>query len=146
MWNRLALLGQQARIQSFWRDVFSLSHTRAPPASPAQLVEVTPKNSTQDKRALLQSCVLRLGFFQDGDVGVGVFPEGEEIFVGGQRPDAGGIGICSLRGSRLQGIGTRHSQMRQRSRPAVPDDTAVVDDFLELGGGLCALSGCQVCL
>jgi hypothetical protein len=39
---------------------------------------------------------------QDGDVGVGVgvFPEREEIFVGGERPDAGGIGIRSLLGSR----------------------------------------------
>ena len=81
---------------------------------------------------------------QDGDVGVGVFPEGEEIFVGGERPDAGGIGIRSLRSSRLQGIGTSHSQMRQRSRPAVPDDAAVVEDLLELGGGGTALSGCQI--
>ena len=63
---------------------------------------------------LLQLRVLRLGFFQDGDVGVGVFPEGEEIFVGGERPDAGGIGIRSLRGSQLQGVGASHSQMRQR--------------------------------
>jgi hypothetical protein len=31
--------------------------------------------------------VLRFGFFQDGDDGVGIFPEGEEIFLGG------GIGI-----------------------------------------------------
>jgi len=38
--EELLLLGQQARIQSFWRDVFSLSHTRAPPASPAQRVGV----------------------------------------------------------------------------------------------------------
>ena len=30
---------------------------------------------------LLQLRVLRLGFFQDGDVGVGVFPEGEEVLV-----------------------------------------------------------------
>src|SRR5262245_19413512 len=30
---------------------------------------------------LLQLRVLCLGFFQDGDVGVGVFPEGEEILV-----------------------------------------------------------------
>jgi hypothetical protein len=30
----------------------------------------------------LQPCVLGFGFFQDGDVGVGVFPEREEIFVG----------------------------------------------------------------
>jgi hypothetical protein len=32
-------------------------------------------------RQLLQLRVLGLGFFQDGDVGVGVFPEGEEIFI-----------------------------------------------------------------
>jgi hypothetical protein len=38
VWNRLALLGQQARIQSFWRALFSLSHTDAPPASPVQLI------------------------------------------------------------------------------------------------------------
>jgi hypothetical protein len=34
-------------------------------------------------RGLFQLCVFRLGFLQDGDVGVGVFPEGEEILVGG---------------------------------------------------------------
>ena len=32
---------------------------------------------------LLQLRVLRLCFLQDGDVGVGVLPEGEEIFVSG---------------------------------------------------------------
>src|ERR1700675_3345088 len=36
--------------------------------------------------------------------------------------------------------------MRQRSRPAVPDDPAMVENFLKLGGGSPALSGCQVCL
>jgi hypothetical protein len=74
---------------------------------------------------LLQLCVLRLGFFQDGDVGVGVLPEREEIFVGCERPDAGGIGIRSLRSSRLQVVGTSHAKMRQRSCPAVPDDAVV---------------------
>ena len=38
-------------------------------------------------KRLLQLRVLRFGFLQDGDVGVGVFPEGEEIFVGGERSD-----------------------------------------------------------
>src|SRR5712691_11007242 len=37
--------------------------------------------------------ILRLGFLQDGDVGVGVFPECEEIFVGGERPSARSISI-----------------------------------------------------
>ena len=46
---------------------------------------------------LLQLRVLRFGFFEDGDVGVGVFPEGEEIFVGGERPDAGSITVQSKR-------------------------------------------------
>jgi hypothetical protein len=36
-------------------------------------------------RRLLQLRVLRLGFLQDRDVGVGVFPEGEEILVSGAR-------------------------------------------------------------
>ena len=35
-----------------------------------------------DRNALLQFGVLALGLLQDGDVGVGVFPEGEKIFVG----------------------------------------------------------------
>ena len=36
--------------------------------------------------------------------------------------------------------------MSQRSRPAVPDNAAVVENLLKLGGGGFALSGCQVCL
>jgi hypothetical protein len=66
----------------------------------------SPNNTHQSKTGpqdhkLLQIHELRLGFLQDGNIGVGVFPEGEEIFVSGERPDAGGIGIRSLRGSRL---------------------------------------------
>ena len=38
------------------------------------------------RKALLQLRVLRLGLLQDGDVGVSVFPEREDIFVGGERP------------------------------------------------------------
>jgi hypothetical protein len=34
--------------------------------------------------------------------------------------------------------------MRYRSRPAVPDDAAVVENFLKLDRGGAALSGCQV--
>jgi len=34
-----------------------------------------------DSRKLLQLRVLRLGLLQDGDVGVGVFPEREEILI-----------------------------------------------------------------
>jgi|ERR1017187_9926445 hypothetical protein len=68
----------------------------------ACLHQLSTMNSEQLARdlcrlSLLQLRVLRLGFLQDGDVGVGVFPEGEEIIVGGECPDAGNIGIRSLR-------------------------------------------------
>src|ERR1700722_1973307 len=94
---------------------------------------------------LLQLGVFGFGFLEDRDVGVGVFPEREKIFVGGERADAGGIGIRALRGLCLQSVRASHSQMRQRSRPAVPDDAAVVENLLKLNGGRTALSGCKVC-
>jgi hypothetical protein len=79
-------------------------------------------NAAQSRKIatlLLQLRVLHLGFLQDRDAGVGVFPEREELFVGSECPDAGGIGIRALRSPRLQGIGASHAQMRQRSGPAV---------------------------
>ena len=57
----------------------------------------------------LQFCVLRLGFLQYRNISIRLIPEGEKLFVGGERPDSGGIGIRSLRGFRLQGIGASHS-------------------------------------
>lgn len=93
---------------------------------------------------LLQLRVFRFGFLQDGHIEVGVFPQREKILVGDERPDAGGVGIRALRGSRLQGIGARHAQSRQRSCPAVPHNPAVVENLLKLGGGGAALPRSQV--
>jgi len=42
---------------------------------------------------LLQLRVLGFGLLVNRDVGVGVFPEGEEVFVGGEGADTGGVGI-----------------------------------------------------
>jgi hypothetical protein len=44
---------------------------------------------------LLQLCVFQLGLLQDGNAGVGVFPEGEEILIGSLR-----LGIVPLEGER----------------------------------------------
>ena len=51
---------------------------------------------------LLQLRVLRLGFLQNGNVGVGVFPEGEEILV------------CTLRfgGVAREAVGAGQTQVR----------------------------------
>jgi hypothetical protein len=43
----------------------------------------TGRWSEEGQSALLQLRVLPLGFFQDGNVGVGVFPQREKILVGG---------------------------------------------------------------
>jgi hypothetical protein len=47
---------------------------------------------------LLKLSVFGFGRDEDGDVGVGVFPECEEFFVISNRPYSGSVGICPLRG------------------------------------------------
>jgi hypothetical protein len=59
------------------------------------------KNSRPD-RPSLQFRVFRLGLLQDGEVGVGVFPEGEEIL----------IGHLGFGGVSLQDISARKVEMR----------------------------------
>src|ERR1700752_3750589 len=78
---------------------------------------------------LLQPRVLGLGLLQDGDVGVGVFPEGEEVLVGGA-----GFGSVVL-----QDVGAGNTEMSERSPWGVEDNVAVVEDFLKLRGCLFAL-------
>jgi hypothetical protein len=60
------------------------------------------KHSATGKARLLQFRALRLGLLQDGDVGVGVFPESKEILVRG----AGLYCVTSVR------VGTRQTQSR----------------------------------
>ena len=110
-----------------------------------QLAE-SAKQAAYISLQLLQLRVLRLGLFQDRDVGISVFPEREEIFVSSERSDAGGVGVSALRSSRLQCVRTSHAQMRQRSRPTVPNDPIVVNDFLELSGRRSGLARFEICL
>ena len=44
-----------------------------------------PDRTARDDSALMQFGVFGFGFFQEGNVGVGVFPQSDEIFVGGER-------------------------------------------------------------
>src|SRR5260370_23078442 len=93
---------------------------------------------------LVELRVLRLGLLQDRDVGIGVFPQCEEIPVVGERPGAGSVGCDSLICASLQRIGTRQSETRQRGVRTVADDSAAVDEFLELTRGSAALTSGQV--
>src|ERR1700730_7535951 len=69
----------------------------------------------------LQLRVLRLGFLQDGDVGVGVFPEGEEVL------------ICSSCLCRVPGqhIGLPQAQLRQRMLRKRRIDPSMIHDLLK---------------
>jgi len=75
------------------RDVANYAHGRPPGVNERHRLMSTVRNfctageSTRSLREsrtlLLQLRVLRLRFFEDWDVEVGVFPEGEEVLIGG---------------------------------------------------------------
>src|ERR1700686_625864 len=83
---------------------------------------------------LLHFLVLRLGLLQDGAVGVGVFPEREEILIRGT-----GLGSVVL-----QHIGAGQAEMSECSNCFVLHNTALVKDFLELNRGFAALMRRQI--
>src|SRR5208337_109036 len=62
---------------------------------------VSPCSESEPLRALLQLCVLRFRLLQDRNIGIGVFPEGEKIPVGGESPGVGSVGFNSLVDPRL---------------------------------------------
>src|ERR1700678_3597232 len=74
---------------------------------------------------LIQLRVLRLSLFQDGDVGVGVLPEGEEILVGNLCP-----GFISR-----QRVGAAKSEMRQCAYRRIHHNSPMVEDLLKCSGG-----------
>jgi hypothetical protein len=78
------------------RDAYSLTGSRRNREKSSGIRGDNVRGAAVASTVLLQLRVLRLGFFQNGDVGVGVFPEGEEVFVSGAYPDAGSVGISAL--------------------------------------------------
>jgi hypothetical protein len=123
------------------------SAVRLRPGPPFRFTETSALRHPRSCIAsLLQLCVLRLGFLQNGDAGIGVLLEDEEVFVGYECAYAGGVDIRALRRLCLQSAGASNFRMRQCSCPTVPHHAAVVENVSKLGGGSAALSGCQVCL
>ena len=71
---------------------------------------------------------------EDGDVRVCVFPKGQEILIRG-------VGFS---GVALHGIGSADLEMRECADRVVHHDSAMVEDFLELGRGFAALMRGQI--
>lgn len=57
-------------------------------------------------RTLLKFCVLRFSLLKDGDVGIGVFPEREEVLIRGA-----GFGFVGLKS-----VSAGESQVSQRAQ------------------------------
>src|ERR1700730_7393876 len=73
---------------------------------------------------LLQPRILGFGSNQDRNIGVGVFPEREEILIRG--PGFGGVA--------LQCVGTSETEMGEYTCRTIPQHPAMVEDFLKFGG------------
>jgi hypothetical protein len=82
----------------------------------------------------LQLRVLGFGSFKDGNVGVGIFPEREEILIRGS-----GFG-----GVALQCVGTGETEMAEYADGFIERNAARVEDFLELGYSVVAVVPRQV--
>src|SRR5580693_4712587 len=94
-------------------------------------------NKTSTPAACAHSLKLRvlcLGFLQDGDVGVGVFPEGEEIFVGGA-----GVALVAR-----EYVGASKLQVRQCADGVANHNPTMLEDFLELPNGFPTLARRQI--
>src|SRR6267154_6131185 len=78
------------------------------------------------KRSLLQFSEFGAGRFEDRDAGVRVFPQREEFLVGSAR---GRFGTS-------EGLCASLPQMGERTGPAVPHHSPVIDQFLEFEVGL----------
>jgi hypothetical protein len=68
-------------------------------------------------RLSIQLCILSLGLLQNGDVGVSVLPEREEIIIGGA-----GFGSVAL-----QSVGPRKAQMRERASDEILYDVPAIE-------------------
>src|SRR5580692_1277005 len=78
---------------------------------------------------LLQLRVLGLCLLQDGDVGIAVFPQNEEILIGG---------FC-FGGVALHGISSSQLKMSQYADGIADHDSGVIQNLLKFPGGLSAM-------
>src|SRR5437879_4025664 len=75
---------------------------------------------------LMQGSGFGFGLLEERDASVGVFPESEEVAVGGL-----GFGVVAR-----EGVGAGETEAGECADQAVEHDAPVIEDFLELRGGL----------
>src|ERR1700719_1285295 len=71
---------------------------------------------------LMQLCVFSFCFFEDGDVWIGVFPQGKKILIRG----------AALGSVALHRVGAAQLEMGQRADRFIQNNASMVEDFLKL--------------
>ena len=120
-----------------WPPVLVQGHKSGWPTKPPMesgCASTSPCSENEVLRTLPQLRVLHLGFLKDGNAGVGIFPEREEVLI--RSPGFGRI-------SR-NNVGPSQPQMRQCAGQLVLNYAGVIEDLLELGGSGGALLHCQI--
>ena len=100
--------------------------------APSNRIKLERLNTSACDVDSFQLRVLSFRSDENRNVGVGVFPEREEIL----------IGCLGFRGVALHGVGAGEAEMRECSGRTIPQQPAMVENFLELGSGerpCCAL-------
>ena len=116
-------MAQKAEIR---RAISSYANNRCR-ADRIGAASITPKRNRSasgfaNHQQLLQLRVLGLGLLQDGDVGVSVFPQRQEILIRGA-----GLTVVALHRH-----GSADLKMGKCSNRRVEDDSAMVENFLKL--------------
>ena len=89
---------------------------------------------TAGSTSVLQRCVFRPGHFQDGDVGVGVFPQCEVFLISG----------ACLFGALGEMLEAGETQMSERADSRIVHNTKVVQPLLELTSGVNTLPSLEI--
>src|ERR1039457_2081358 len=127
--------GPVAQLDTVARRFAALGGFKAPVTHPG--VRCDPDQNAPAKLAVRRSLhpgVFPLGLLEDRDVGVGVFPDVEEILVGS---------LCLGLVSR-QNEGSAKLQMRHCAYGIADNDPAVIENLLKFRGGFGALVRGQI--
>src|SRR5215469_16244222 len=104
-----------------WHGTYSARARRRSPRSAGG--GVGKKYLTTPALSEMQLRVFRLGLLQDGDVGIGVFPEVEEIL----------ISSLGFGGIARDGIGAGQLKTGERAEQEVPHKSGMISELLDLG-------------
>lgn len=107
---------------------------RPRPSGLQQFSKVSKLTAKMNSRnLLLKPRVFRFGLLQDGNIGVGVFPESQEIQVG----------AASFCGIFLQCVGTRKLESGNGAQRKICHQPAMIDELLEFRCRRSAISFCH---